>query len=273
VTTALDLASRSLKLILVEAADSPLEPDEYQDYYDALNDFMADLESRGVRLGFTPVTNPADEITVPAGAIRGIVSNMAIEVAPDYGAQVPAALLQRAESGMNALRRIGQQPVRASYPPTLPRGTGNDDYPYSWHSHYDEDASGVAWMVGNTTATALSAVDTPTRVRGEWRTDGFEVLAFSSPGRLTNASGKRMTLEVDVYVTATCGTSVTANVILMRNGAEQVATTSVALSTTRADALVSASVILEAGEHIEVWVENTTDDADITVADARIEVD
>lgn len=271
-TTALDLANRSLKLILVEAADSPLEPDEYQDYYDALNDFMAELESRGILLGFTPVSNPADEITVPPGAIRGIVSNMAIEVSSDYGSKVSAPLTAQAQQGMNALRRLGQNPIRASYPSTLPRGTGNDDYPDEW-SHYGEDARGVAWSVGNTIATVITAIDTPARVRATWVTDGFEVLKFTSAGRLTNSSGERLTLQVDCNFTATCTASVTANFILMRNGAEEVKTASVALSTARADGRLTDSMQLQPGEYIELWVENTTDASDITVADVRLEVD
>jgi hypothetical protein len=52
-----------------------------------------------------------------------------------------------------------------------------------------------------------------------------------------------------------------------------VATTNVALSTTRADGTISSTVILEPGEYVELWVENTTDATDITVADARLEVD
>jgi hypothetical protein len=270
--TALDLANRSLKLIVVEAADSPLEPDEYQDYYDALNDFMADLEVRGVRLGFTTVSNPSDEITVPPGAIRGIVANMAIEVAPDYGATVSQPLVLQAQEGMRALRRLGQAPIRASYPPTLPMGTGNDDYPDDW-THYEADAGGVAWLAGNTTVTDVVTVSTPVRVRGAWVSDGFEALQLTSAGRTTNPRGERVTLTVKASFTATCASSVSANFILMRNGAEQVATTTVALSTTRVDGTISSTVILEPGEYVELWVENTTDATDITVADARLEVD
>jgi hypothetical protein len=270
--TALDLANRSLKLILVEAADSPLEADEYQDYYDALNDFMADLETRGVRLGFTPVTGPADDITVPPGAIRGIVANMAIEVSPDYGGKVTQPLVLQAREGMRALRRIGQAPIRASYPPTLPTGTGNDDYPDEL-SHYTEDAGGVMWMVGNTEVTKISAASTPVLVRGTWVSDGFEVLRQTSAGRITNPTGDQYTLTVKAYFTATCPSSVTGNFFLMRNGAEQVATSAVALSTARAEGSIVSSVVLNAGEYVELWVENATNIGNITVADARIEVD
>jgi len=271
--TALDLANRSLKLILVEAADSPLEPDEYQDYYDALNDFMADLEVRGVRLGFTPITGSADEVTVPPGALRGIISNMAIEVAPDYGGKVSPVLVQQAMRGMYALRRIGQVPIHSSYPPTLPFGTGNDDYPSLDLTHYSEDVQGVAWFVANTIPTDITTIGARVRIRGTWVSDGFEAMTFTSSGRFANPLSEQVSVSAKLYITATCAAAVDATLVLMRNGAEEVSTTPVALSTTRADASIDANVTLQPGEYLEAWVSNDTDTTDIVVADARIEID
>lgn len=271
--TALDLANRSLKLILVEAADSPLEPDEYQDYYDALNDFMADLEARGIRLGFTPVTGPADEITVPAGAIRGIVANMAMEVAPDYGSAINPSLALQASEGMRALRRLGQGPIRASYHPNLPMGTGNDDYPDQVPSHYDEDPRGVLWMTGNATETNIAASGTPVLVRGAWASDGLEVLRSTVSGRVSNPSSQSHMVTFRVAFTATASASVSGKFILMRNGAEEMTTATVALSATRASGTLSRSLTMYPGDFIELWASNETDATDIVVADARIEVD
>ena len=51
----------ALKRVLVQASDAPLEPDEYQDALDSLNDLMAAYEADGIRLGYTPVDNVEDE--------------------------------------------------------------------------------------------------------------------------------------------------------------------------------------------------------------------
>lgn len=271
-TTALDLANRSLKLILVEAADSPLEADEYQDYYDALNDFMADLESRGIRLGFTSVSNPSDTVTVPDGAIRGIIANMAVEVAPDYGGKVSPALVSQAESGMTTLRRLGMKRITASYPSTLPRGTGNDDYPYRSISHYEAAANGIMSLVGNTKATPIAAVSTPVLVRGEWKSTGMEVLRPDVAGRLENVTGDQHLMTVEVKLTATAPSACTGSFIIMRNGAEQVRAVSRALTTARADVTINAAFYLEPGEYFELYVSNTTGTEDITVADAIVQV-
>jgi len=270
--TALDLANRSLKLILVEAADSPLEADEYQDYYDALNDFMADLESRGVRLGFTPVTNPADTITVPPGALRGIAANMAIEVAPDYGGKVSPLLVVQAREGMRALRRLGQEQISSSYPTGLPRGTGSESYPFRNLTHYEDHPQGVLAFAGNALVTEIAVASTAVKVRGTWEAAGFEVLQGDSAGRISNGTDTQLAVDVDVAFTATCSAAVTGVFTLMKNGAVSLGTSSVSLSSTRASGTISASVTLRSGEYIELWVQNDTDATNITVADAVLEV-
>lgn len=268
--TALDLANRSLKAILVEAADSPLEPDDYQDYYDALNSFMSDLESREIRLGFTPVSGPSDIVTIPDGAVRGVAANMAIEVSPDYGGKVSPYLERQARKGMRAIRRLGQAKISSSYPGTLSRGTGSDSYPYRNDVFFGEGVEGVMWFTGSALVTSIAAMSAEVKVKGEWATSGFESLSADVSGRVTNTTESPRLLHVDLDVTATCGVSVSANVILMRNGAEAIATTVVALSSTRGEATVSATVTLNSGEYIEAWISNDTDDTDITVIDARL---
>jgi hypothetical protein len=83
--TVAQVAKASLQRILVQASEAPLEPDEYQDYIFALNNYMTQLDAQGIVLGYTVVDSLGDEVTVPTGALRGIIANMAIEVAPDYG--------------------------------------------------------------------------------------------------------------------------------------------------------------------------------------------
>ena len=128
-------------------------------------------------------------------------------------------------------------------------------------------------MIANTLETTITTASTPVRVRGTWLSDGFEALSFTSAGRITNSSSNSYTLTVKANYTATCGSSVSAVFILMRNGAEQVTSETVALSSTRADGSITASVAIAPGEFVELWVENGTNTANITVADARIEVE
>jgi len=119
------LAKKSLQRILVQGSEAPFEPDEYADYLDALNDYMKQLEAQGIDLGFTTVVSMNDEVTVPPGALRGIIANMAIEVSADYGVVVSDALVIAARQGLQTMRLLGQSVPLSANPSTLPVGSGN----------------------------------------------------------------------------------------------------------------------------------------------------
>lgn len=125
--TVAQVAKASLQRILVQASEAPLEADEYNDFIFALNNYMLSLDASGVKLGYTEVQNLGDEVTVPVGALRGIIANMAIEVAPDYGGEITQGLINAAQNGLKAMRRLGQTIGATAYPSTLPAGSGNHD--------------------------------------------------------------------------------------------------------------------------------------------------
>jgi len=135
--TVAQVANAALKRILVQAADAPLEADEYQDFIFALNNYMLALDAEGITLGFTEVTDLGDEVTVPTGALRGIIANMAIEVAPDYNGTISPALAAAAADGLQVMRIIGQTISASSMPSTLPVGSGNECGLLSTRKFYD----------------------------------------------------------------------------------------------------------------------------------------
>ena len=127
--TVAQVAKASLQRILVQQSEADLEPDEYTDFIFAMNNYMLALDAEGVTLGYTEVSNLGDDVTVPAGALRGIIANMAIEVSPDYSGTITSALVMAAKEGLNAMRLLGQQLGASRYPSILPIGSGNQDYP------------------------------------------------------------------------------------------------------------------------------------------------
>lgn len=136
--TVAQVADASLKRILVQGAEAPLQADEYQDYIFALNNYMLALDAEGVTLGYTEVSDLGDTLTVPTGALRGIIANMAIEVAPDYSGQITPGLVKAARDGMQVMRIIGQTISATSFPSTLPKGSGNmDDVSYNVGQFYE----------------------------------------------------------------------------------------------------------------------------------------
>tara|TARA_B100001250_G_C19814680_1_gene797679 strand:- start:5390 stop:5872 length:483 start_codon:yes stop_codon:yes gene_type:complete len=124
--TVAQVAKSSLQRILVQSSEAPLQPDEYEDYIFALNNYMNELNAQGVALGFTEVSDLGDDVTIPSGALRGVIANMAIEVAPDYGGQISEGLVKAAKEGMKTMRLIGQTMGSSKMPSTLPIGSGNE---------------------------------------------------------------------------------------------------------------------------------------------------
>ena len=102
--TVAQVAKASLQRILVQASEAPLQPDEYADFIFAMNNYMGELDAQGVKLGFTTVSGLGDEVTIPTGALRGVIANLAIEVSPDYNGIVSPGLVKAAKEGMNTMR-------------------------------------------------------------------------------------------------------------------------------------------------------------------------
>jgi len=107
--TVAQVAKAALQRILVQASEAPLEPDEYQDFIFAMNNYMAELDAAGISLGYTVVSDLGDEVTIPTGALRGLIANMAIEVAPDYNGVISVGLQRAARDGLNTMRLLGQR--------------------------------------------------------------------------------------------------------------------------------------------------------------------
>lgn len=134
--TVAQVAKASLQRILVQASEAPLEPDEYQDFIFAMNNYMAELDAQGISLGYTAVTDLGDEVTIPTGALRGLIANLAIEVSPDYGGVVSRGLVKAARDGFQTMRVLGQRISTTRNPSTLPVGSGNEDTVYGYPGHF-----------------------------------------------------------------------------------------------------------------------------------------
>jgi hypothetical protein len=115
-----------------------------------MNNYMSELDASGVQLGYTTVSDLGDEVTIPTGALRGLIANMAVEVAPDYNGVISAGLAKAARDGFNTMRLIGQSMGKSRYPCTLPIGSGNEnnDFGLSGHFFPDQESSILAETTG-----------------------------------------------------------------------------------------------------------------------------
>jgi len=129
--TAATIIKSALQEILVQASESDLEADEIQDGIRYLNRMMAKYAAQGITLGYTQVTSLADPITVPDGALDGMVKNLALSLQPQFaapGTPVSQLLALQAREGLDTMRQIAIQSIGPTfYPDTLPRGSGNEE--------------------------------------------------------------------------------------------------------------------------------------------------
>lgn len=135
--TAQTVIESALQEILLQANESDIESADFSIAVRYMNRYMDGLASRGVSLGYTTVTNAADIITIPNGAIEGLVFNLALRLAPQYDIEPTPYLRESAASGLDAMRKIAIS-VQPTQPPcTLPIGSGNEgDANYTLNHFY-----------------------------------------------------------------------------------------------------------------------------------------
>lgn len=140
--TAGELVTQILNQINVRQSEAPIQADEAQDTIFMLNSYMLAQSANGINLGYTQVSDLGDEITVPDGAILGIVANVAILMASTFDVQVSQSLVAQAKIGLDAMRKIGVSMSQAEYPSELPIGSGNEgDSVYTDHLYQDRQTT------------------------------------------------------------------------------------------------------------------------------------
>jgi hypothetical protein len=131
--TAESLINDSLQELIVQASEQPIQPVDFQTAKRYLNRMMAALDSIGIALGYTVVVEPEDPITVPAGAIEGMIKNLAVKLSTQYSVPVGPLLFQEAKDGITTMRKIARVPRRTELPCTLPVGQANEHFDSDWH--------------------------------------------------------------------------------------------------------------------------------------------
>ncbi len=124
---AADVIKSALQEILVQASEAPIEADEAQDAIKYMNRMMTSFAVSGINLGYTIVTNLGDDITIPDGAVEGLVFNLAVRLAPSYGATIRPDLFANAREGKKSMLKLGVNITPTQFPSTLPISSGNND--------------------------------------------------------------------------------------------------------------------------------------------------
>lgn len=284
--TVSQVVSSGLKSIIVLGSEASLESDDAQDFIFAMNSFMADLDAKGVKLGWTDVANLGDTITIPTGALRGLIANVAIEVAPDYGGVVSPALQMRAISGLKSMYQLGVKVIPSAYSSTLPVGSGNEDKNQITDDHFYADlegsilaeASGVPsaslTLTGNATATTISSIGTSVLVAGTWAIDRTSQLVGTAAGMISYALDDTFgaALEATLSIAPVTATNQIVSAYFVLNG--------VALTASRAQIEVSIGLPetltlsyglqLKKSDYLQVFIANDTSTDNLLVSSATL---
>lgn len=123
--TAESVITDILQEVLVQASEQPIEAVDFQFVVRYMNRYMAELAVT-IPLGYTVVSKPNDLITIPDGAINGLIFNVALKILNSFDIQVGPTLFENAKDGKFAMRKLSRNLVSTKHPTTLPIGSGNE---------------------------------------------------------------------------------------------------------------------------------------------------
>lgn len=149
--TAGDIVKDALGEITVLGAEAPVEAVDAQIGIRYLNRMMAAFDADGIDLGYTEATNLNSPITVPVGAIDGMVTQLAVRLHAQFSAADPLSqdLLARAVSGKKTMRNLAVRVGASEFPSTLPIGSGNEYDNNTAHFYPDLESTILAESTGS----------------------------------------------------------------------------------------------------------------------------
>jgi len=124
-----ELVARALRLIQVIDARQPVKASDMQTGIAALNGLVRRWEANTLSLGWSPVSNPSDDLPLPDEALDAAAYNLALRLAPEYGVDPAAAVVQVALETLADLRRdqAVATPIRPILDAPIPASVARGD--------------------------------------------------------------------------------------------------------------------------------------------------
>lgn len=277
-TAAEVITSALLELEAIEV-ETGIEASEMQTGINYLNRMMSAYAVKGIDLGFTKITNQSDYVTVTDGALEGIIFNLALKLAPQFGASPSQMLYENAKDGRKDLFRLSVKVIPTKYPANLPRGSGhsgrfnNSFYDDQFYPDVNTKPSFDLSMASNTTETVISVVDTAVQVLGTFVVGESNLFTCNTAGLCIydKKTAEQLSISATFRILSVTG-DVTVNAHIAVNGAV-VASTGMACNDANA---VSKSLLHEQAitykDTITVYVDNATDTTNLIVSDCVLQV-
>jgi len=122
------LVLAALKELGVVQRDTDATAEELADVCRRLDAMMASWDGDGLHLAY-PI--PADDAVdlaadsnLKSSAVRAVVANLALEIAPQFGREPSGLTLKSAKAGLDTLRTLAVTTSRQRLPGGVPRGAG-----------------------------------------------------------------------------------------------------------------------------------------------------
>mgnify|MGYP003690272985 CR=1 FL=1 len=129
-TTGADIVKKALRKIGAHSIAAPANPEAINEGVDALNSMIQLWLSRSIDIGAVPLKVPGDNLGEPADTTNGVISNLALYMAPDFDngvAIVSPDLRRNAYTDLQMITALYQTSCipKKVISSTTPRGQGN----------------------------------------------------------------------------------------------------------------------------------------------------
>ena len=132
-TTAAEIVSDATALILVDEANTGLEPNEFAIAVRFLNDMCAELYDDDIDFGYRPVSSPSDLLSSPTSVNSALKYMLAKRLNAIFGLPMPQEVFIEARRLEASLNNRYQRSISQIFPDTLPTGSGN------WRDTFQDD--------------------------------------------------------------------------------------------------------------------------------------
>lgn len=103
--TVLDVTRSALRKLQVLDPRQVPSADDQASGLETLNNMMLRWEADGTAMGWTPLSNPSDVLTVPDECLEAIIYNLAVRLAPEYDREPSETVASLAVSGLQEILR------------------------------------------------------------------------------------------------------------------------------------------------------------------------
>ena len=125
-TTALQIVNGAAEHINVRTAETDLEPFEFQQILDNMNDMLSEWADIGLTPAFSRVSSSTDTVGIDDNAVGAVKYALAVRISPAFTKPITQGLILNAQTTLSRLQSSQIFIGKVAFPDTLPTGSGNE---------------------------------------------------------------------------------------------------------------------------------------------------